>query len=146
MLKVVIVQDHPMVREAVATLLARRARFQVIGCAGTIREALLLVRDLVPDVIVADLSGERSKALGLLRGLKRQRSRAPTLLLTGSGSDDLSASEALGAGAAGYIPRDRPTREILRAIDVVLAGRRYTPAVAKRAADGQASVTRRAGT
>ncbi len=145
MRKVVIVQDHAMVRDAFAKLLAGTARFQVIGCAGTIREALLLVQGLSPDVIVADLPLGKGKALGLLRGLKRQGNRAPTLILTDSG-DALAASEAVDAGAAGYVSKDRPTREILRAIDEVLAGKTYLPAVAKRVARGGATVGRRHGT
>ncbi|HLK88292.1 MAG TPA: response regulator transcription factor [Polyangia bacterium] len=145
MLTAVIVQDHAMVRDAFARLLASTARFQVIGCAGTIREALLLVQGLAPDVIVADLPLEKGKAVGFLRALKRQGNRAPTLILT-EFEDGLFASEVEGAGAAGCVSKERPTREILRAIDEALAGRKFAPAAGKRTAGSRATVTRRAGT
>ncbi|HVV48437.1 MAG TPA: response regulator [Polyangia bacterium] len=121
---VLVVEDHAMVREALAKLLAGSGRFRVAGCAGTVEEALVLVRRSPPDVVMADLSLGNGNALDLLRALARAGRRIPTLVMA-EFPGDFSAEEALGAGAAGHIFKERPTGEILRALEEVAAGRRY---------------------
>lgn len=124
-----------MVRDGLAALLASTHRFQVVGTAATLKDALALVRTAAPDVLVADLSLEDGNAIDLLRALKRHGQEARALILTGF-REDFSVSEALRAGAVGYVFKHQPTSEILGAIDLVAAGERYLPpALAARLRD-----------
>jgi len=133
--RVAIVEDHAMVRDGLANLLASTGRFQVVGTAATVKGALVLIRTVAPDVLVADLSLEDGNAIELLRALKRDGHGTRALILTGF-RDDFSVSEALRAGAAGYVFKHQPTSEILGAIDKVAAGERYLPpALAARLRD-----------
>ena len=124
-----IVDNHSMVSEALARLLAKSGRHQVVGRARAVREALSLLETRPADVLLVDLSLQDGNAIDLLRAVRQKRYRTRALVMTGY-RDTFYAAEALAAGAAGYILKRQPTADFLAAIDQVAAGRTYlSPAV-----------------
>ncbi len=121
-----------MVREALAGLLTRTGRFNVVGTAGDVKEALRMLEACRPAVVIADLSLPDSNAIDIVRALEAKRDGARVLIMTGF-SQDFYAAELLEAGAAGYIFKHQPTAELFAAIDMVASGKTYvSPAVAQR--------------
>jgi DNA-binding NarL/FixJ family response regulator len=124
MKKILIVDDHEVVREGVKRIFNEQASAAFFGEASSISEALRLVREEYWDVVVLDLSlGDRS-GLELLKDLKQIRPRLPVLILS-MHSEEQYARRAFKAGAAGYITKDSPRSELIKALDKVMKGGRY---------------------
>lgn len=123
-INVVIVEDQSMVRDALVGLLARTGRFKVVGTAGTVSEGAAVIEARRPHVVLADLSLPDGNALDIVRATQRERHGARVLVMTGF-RDYFYASEALDAGAAGYVLKHQPTAEVLTAIDTVARGEQY---------------------
>jgi len=130
LIRVAVVEDQAMVREALVGLLAQTGRFEVVGVAGTVRDALVLIEGCRPRVVLADLSLPDGNAIDVVRAAQRKPHGPRVLVMTGF-RDYFYASEALDAGAAGYVLKQQPTAEVLAAIDAVARGERYvSPGVA----------------
>jgi two-component system invasion response regulator UvrY len=124
MKKILIVDDHEVVREGVKRIFTEKAGTTVFGEAGSFSDALRLVREQDWDVAVLDLSlGDRS-GLELLQQVKQIRPRLPVLILS-MHSEEQYARRAFKAGASGYITKDSPRSELVKALDKVIAGGRY---------------------
>ena len=109
MIRVLVVDDHDIVRDALASLLGDVSDFQVVGVASSIRDALPLLDSARPDIVLADLSLGDGSAVELVRALRRGRMKGRVIVITGF-SDEFAAAEALTAGAsrpAGAGPRRR---------------------------------------
>jgi DNA-binding NarL/FixJ family response regulator len=132
MKKILIVDDHEVVREGVKKILDEQPGPITFGEASIAPEALRLVREQDWDVVVLDLSlGERS-GLELLKELKQLRPRLPVLILS-MHSEEQYARRAFKAGAAGYITKGSPREELVKAINKVIEGGVYiSPALAER--------------
>ncbi|MEW6706414.1 MAG: response regulator transcription factor [Pseudomonadota bacterium] len=118
-----LVDDHQMVREGLRAVL-EAAGHQVVGEAAEPTRALAEITRLEPELLLLDLHlGERS-GLELLAELQRRGLPVRSLVLTMS-SQPRNVAEALRLGAAGYVLKGAPARELLQAIDTVVAGRRY---------------------
>ena len=118
---VVVVDDHPLLRCAIRQMLSTQADLEVIGEAADGQQAVELCRHLQPDLVLMDVSMPRMDGFEATRQIKRELPRTIVLILTASDyPDDLS--EALEAGAAGYILKTAPTTQSLDAIRKVLAG------------------------
>jgi DNA-binding NarL/FixJ family response regulator len=132
MKKILIVDDHEVVRDGVKRILDEKFDAAVFGEAGSLPEALKLVREQDWDVGVFDLSlGDRS-GLEALKELKQIRPRLPVLILS-MHSEEQYARRAFRAGAAGYITKDTPRAELVKAVNKVMSGGRYvSPALAER--------------
>jgi DNA-binding NarL/FixJ family response regulator len=129
---VLIVDDHPAVRESLATRIARSQDLEVCGEASDLREAIAEVERQQPDVAVIDISLKSGSGIELI---KRIKVKAPDvqILVWSMHPDSLYAERALRAGAMGYLNKERATSEILRAIRQILAGELYvSPEVANR--------------
>src|SRR3982750_4953516 len=100
MIRVLVVDDHDIVRDALASLLGDVSDFQVVGVASSIRAALPLLDSSRPDIVLADLSLGDGSAVELVRALRRGRLKGRVIVITGF-SDEFAAAEALAAGAAG---------------------------------------------
>ena len=134
MIRVLVVDDHDIVRDALASLLGDVADFQVVGVASSIRDALPLLDSARPDIVLADLSLGDGSAVELVRALRRGRLKGRVIVITGF-SDEFAAAEALAAGANGYVLKSQPTTELLEAIRTVSEGRKYVaPALERRLA------------
>ena len=114
-IRVVIVDDHPVVREGLAMLLAEEGDIQVVGQAADGDEAITLAQRVQPDVIIMDLMMPTMDGVAATRGLRAANLRSRVLVLTSFAEDD-RVRDALQAGAVGYLLKDVRQPELLRAI------------------------------
>jgi DNA-binding NarL/FixJ family response regulator len=130
--KILIVGDHEVVRDGLKKILDEQLNTTAFGEASTAQEALRLVRAEYWDVVVLDLSlGDRS-GLEVLKELKQIRPHLPVLILS-THSEEQDARRAFKAGAAGYVTKDSPRAELVKAVNRVMSGGRYvTAAVAEK--------------
>ncbi len=132
MTRILIVDDHPIVRDALASLLAEKPDLQVVGVASSVRETLAMLEHCSADLLLADLSLEDGNAIELVRAVRRLRLKTRVLIMTAF-RDEFSASEAMSAGVGGYILKEQPTSDLLAAIDTVARGATYvSPIIASR--------------
>src|SRR5256714_4339817 len=130
--KILIVDDHEVVREGVKKILDEQPGTITFGEASTGQEALKLVREQDWDVAVLDLSLGGRSGLEVLKEFKQIRSKLPVLILS-MHSEEQYARRAFKAGAAGYITKDSPRAELVKAVNKVIEGGRYvSPALAER--------------
>ncbi len=131
-IQIVIVDDHPVVREGLAGMLAGQADFVVVGMAADGAEAIALDARLAPDVILMDLRMPGVDGVGAIQAIKRQRPLANILVLTTYDSD-ADIVRAVEAGATGYLLKDTPREELFRAVRAASRGESVlAPAVAAR--------------
>jgi two-component system invasion response regulator UvrY len=122
--KVLIVDDHVVVREGVKGIFDEQPGEAAFGEASTAQEALKLVREEKWDAVVLDISLGGRSGLDVLKELKQIRPRLPVLILT-MHSEEQYVRRAFRAGAAGYITKDSPRTELTKAINKVIEGGRY---------------------
>lgn len=122
--QVLLADDHPLIREGLACLLAQQGDFQVIGQAGTCIETRAMIDRLQPDVVVLDLFMHGFGGVGLVEELGRLHPGVKLLLLA-EHEEAIYAPACLRAGAAGYIMKNRPIADILAALEQVATGERY---------------------
>jgi DNA-binding NarL/FixJ family response regulator len=122
--KVFLVDDHPLVREHLTSLLQREPDLQVCGEAADAPTALSLIPRQEPDLVILDLSLKRSHGLELLKDLKGLRPALPVLVLS-MHDERLYAERVLRAGAMGYITKEEATVSVLSAVRRVLGGQVY---------------------
>src|SRR4029453_3814960 len=119
--RIVLVDDHPLMRSALSQMLSTQADLEGVGEAADGLEAVELCRRLHPDLVLMDVSMPRMDGLEATRRIKRELPGTIVLVLTASDyPHDLS--EALKAGAAGYVLKGAPTTQTLDAIRRALAG------------------------
>jgi len=138
--RILLVDDHPIVRDGLSQLIAGVSDLEVCGEAADGPEALHLIEQTSPDVVVTDISLEHGSGLELIKQVKALE-RDIKMLVWSMHEDSLYAERALQAGALGYINKEQPSAEVLQAIRQVLQGRIYvSPHMAdrilRRAADG----------
>jgi len=131
-IRVLIVDDHPIVRKGLRTLLDHEPDFQCVGEASNGEEAIELAMRLQPDVTLMDLVMSPVDGVEAIQRIKNQRPSACILVLTTFADDD-KVFPAIKAGASGYILKDIPPEELLQAIQDVAAGRPFLhPTIATR--------------
>ena len=126
--KILIVDDHEVVRDGVKKILEEQPGSAAFGEASTAPEALKLVREQDWDVVVLDLSLGGRSGLEVLKELKQVRPKLPVLILS-MHSEEQYARRAFRAGAAGYITKDSPRAELAKAIKKVIEGGSYVSPV-----------------
>jgi DNA-binding NarL/FixJ family response regulator len=132
MRRVLIVDDHEVVRDGVKRLMEEQPGAISCGEAGTPDEALRLALAGEWDAVVLDLSFAGKSGLEVLKELKQVRPRLPVLVLT-MHSEQQYARRAFKAGAAGYVTKDSPRAELAKAIHKVMEGGRYfSPLLARK--------------
>jgi DNA-binding NarL/FixJ family response regulator len=122
--RILIVDDHPAVREALALRIGRQPDLEVCGEATDMNEGLRLVADTQPDLAVVDISLKTGSGIDLIKRIK-DRNDSVRLLVWSMHSESLYAERALRAGALGYINKDQATDKIVEAIRRVLEGKVY---------------------
>jgi two-component system, NarL family, response regulator NreC len=131
--RIVLADDHEMVRQGVRALLRAEADFQVVGEAGDGLSALELVERLKPDVLVADLTMPGLGGLELTHQTLRRSPRTRVVILTMHSAEPY-VLEALEQGASAYVLKDGGVAELVRAIRETVGGRRYlSPPLSDRA-------------
>lgn len=122
--KVLIVDDHPMVAEGIQSILESYDDITVVGTCNAARDAIDQLGSLDPDVILMDLNMPDMGGLTATEIVLEQRPGTRILVLSMHDSPEYISS-ALSHGAMGYVLKDVPTDEIKLAIDVVMSGERY---------------------
>jgi DNA-binding NarL/FixJ family response regulator len=138
-IRVMVCEDHQIVREGLVALLESHDDFQVVGEAGDGAAAIALFRRQPPDVTLIDLRMPRVDGVEVIRTLRREHPDSRFLVLTTYDSED-DISRALQAGASGYLLKGTNRSTLRDAIRLVHAGRRYIPPeIAERVLPGPAA-------
>lgn len=131
-IKVILVDDHAIVRKGIRALLATESDIEVVGEASDGQEAIILADSIKPDVILMDLVMPGVNGVDAIRQIKANDSGARILVLTSFGTDD-KVFPALKAGALGYLMKDSNPQELIEAIRQVQQGEAWLhPAVARK--------------
>ena len=120
-IRVLVADDHPIVRRGLSSLINLRADMELVGEAADGVEALEKNRKLQPDVILLDLMMPRKDGLEVIREVRQENPEARILVLT-SFADDDKVFSAIKAGALGYMLKDSPSEMLLLAIGDVYRG------------------------
>ncbi|WP_348269893.1 response regulator transcription factor [Edaphobacter paludis] len=134
-IRILIVDDHPVVRAGLTSMLGTQAELQVIGSASSGEEALAMIQRDDPDVVLLDLRMPGLNGIDMLVAAKKSGSHVRAIILTSYETDE-DIYRAVQAGAQGYLLKDTPFKEMLEAIRAVNAGKRYIPRqIAQRLAE-----------
>jgi DNA-binding NarL/FixJ family response regulator len=125
--KILLVDDHALIREGVRALLTLHQEFEVVGEAMDGKEAIRLTEKLFPTLVLMDLSMPRMGGVEAIREIKKKWSKIKILALTVNESEEY-VSEALKAGADAYLLKDSTHQELIQAIRNVLNGKRVLSA------------------
>jgi DNA-binding NarL/FixJ family response regulator len=125
--RILLVDDHPIVRQGLRTLLEGRPGWEVVGEASDGIEALEKVESLHPDVVVLDVTMPRMNGLEACRLIQRKpkASSLEVLVVTQHDSPQMMR-EALDAGARGYVVKSNAARDLLEAVEAVSQHRMFT--------------------
>ncbi len=119
--RILLVDDHHMVRQGIRQLLEREPDFQVVAEAGNGLEALKLTRELKPDIVVMETCVSRVDGVEVARRVKTEHPKARVIILTTS-ADEESIVALVAAGASGYLLKCADGQELVQGIRSVLAG------------------------
>lgn len=131
-IRVLIVDDHRLVRQGVISLLRQDKQIKIVGEASDGVEAVSKVRQHVPDVILMDLHMPRKSGIDAIREIMSENPNNKILVLTGFANDE-EVMAAIKAGAIGFLLKDSPASELCRAISAIYYGRSLLhPTVARK--------------
>ncbi len=134
--KVVLAEDHTILREGLKSLLSTNQDFEVIGEAGDGREAIQSVEKLKPDLILIDLSMPRMNGMEAIREIRRLSKEVRIVVLTVHKSEEYILG-TFKAGADGYVLKDATHEELLMALRSVLKGKPYiSPEISEKVLEG----------
>jgi DNA-binding NarL/FixJ family response regulator len=125
-IRVLCVDDHPLVRKGIASILANESDMELVAEAGNGQEAVDMFRDLHPDVILMDLRMPQLDGIEATRTIRGDDPEARIIALT-SYDGDQDIYRALEAGVRGYILKEMVHTEVVRAIRTVYTGKRLMP-------------------
>lgn len=122
--RIVLVEDHPLLRAGVRSAVASHPELAIVGEAGDIRAANEVIKSVHPDIVILDISLPGSDGISLTRQLCRTKDRPKVLMYTmHKGLDYVRL--AIGAGAGGYVLKDDPPNVLIDALCAVAAGELY---------------------
>jgi DNA-binding NarL/FixJ family response regulator len=122
--RILLVDDHAVVRFGIAQLIAREPDLVVCGEEENASKAMALIATLKPDCVIADISLKDSSGLELMRNIKAQHPKLPVLVVSGH-DENIYAEIAFRAGALGYLMKDQALNRVVGAIRRVLSGAIY---------------------
>jgi DNA-binding NarL/FixJ family response regulator len=121
MSRILLVDDHPLLREGLGRLISAESGLTVCGMAGSVQEALAMVETESPDLVITDLTLPGRNGLELIKDLAATHPEIPIIVL--SMHDELIYAErVLRAGGRGYVMKDSPPEHLIEAVRSVLAG------------------------
>lgn len=137
-LRILLAEDHETVREGIKMLVNAQPDMEVVGEAGNGREAIRLSQQLLPDVVVMDISMPDMNGLKATAKLRKVCPNTKLLTLTRH-TDDGYLQELLRAGASGYVLKQSASAELLRAVRAIATGDKYLdPAITSKVIGGYA--------
>ena len=125
-IRILIVDDHPVVRAGLASMLGTQEELHLIGAAPGGEEALQMIEQHEPDIVMLDLRMPGMSGVETLQALKTRSKGSRVIILTNYETDE-DIYRAVQAGARGYLLKDTSLREMVEAICAVHAGKRYIP-------------------
>jgi len=142
-IKILIVDDHPVVREGIASMLKKQPDFKIVGEACNGLEAVEKARELFPDVVLMDLRMPELDGVEAIKRIKEEKPEVKFIILT-TYSDDEYIFKGIAAGARAYLLKDAPRDELFKAIRAVSRGESLIqPIVASRVLDKLAELSRK---
>jgi len=134
--KIVIAEDHTILREGLRMLLSSNPDFEVVGEAQDGLEAIRSVEAYKPDLVLMDLSMPRMNGVGAIQEIKKQSPSTKILVLTVHKTEEYILT-TLKAGADGYVLKDATHSELMLAIENVFSGRSYlSPGISEKVIEG----------
>ncbi len=134
MTRILLADDHGVVRQGLRAVLARDALFEVIGESGDGREAVRLAEALQPDVVIMDISMPQLNGIQAAKQILKANPRTHIIILS-MHSDETYLMRALQAGVKGYLLKESAEEDLIRAVRMVAQGKPFfSPAVDKRTA------------
>jgi DNA-binding NarL/FixJ family response regulator len=128
--KILLVDDHPVLRKGLVRLIDAKDEFAVCGEASTAIDAMALIRELKPDLVIVDIGLPGTSGIELTKTIRAEFPDMPVLILS-MHEEALYATRALRAGAMGYIVKQDAIDNIAAALREALSGRRYlSPVIA----------------
>jgi DNA-binding NarL/FixJ family response regulator len=121
---VLVVDDHPLVREGLKVIIGRSSKFEVVGEAGAAAEGFRMVEELKPDLVLLDISLPDESGIELTRRIKRALPEARILIVSMHSKIDY-ITEAFKAGATGYMVKESAAERLLAAMESVATGEHY---------------------
>ncbi|MFF2120318.1 response regulator [Kitasatospora sp. NPDC058184] len=132
MITLLIVDDHPVVRDGLRGMFRADPRFEVLGEAGDGAEAITAAEELRPDVVLMDLRMPRTDGVTAIKELTERGVPSRVLVLTTYDTDS-DVVPAIEAGATGYLLKDAPREELFRAVEAAAQGQAVlSPSIATR--------------
>ena len=130
-IKVLIVDDHPVVRKGLWSCLSTKDNLKIVGEAVDGDDAIHKAKELLPDIVLMDLHMPKKDGLEVTDTLRKEAPQVKVLILSMQGTRD-AVLRIIKAGARGYVLKDSPTDELVRAIESVQAGEAFfSPPVAQ---------------
>lgn len=123
-LRILVVDDHPLFQEALRELINREPGWQVCGKASDAAEALRLVDESRPDMVIVDISLGDTNGIDLIKQISSKNPDLPILVVS-MHDESLYSERAIRAGAMGYVTKHEPPKVVKTAIQQVLAGEMY---------------------
>jgi two-component system, NarL family, response regulator DevR len=120
-IRILVVDDHEVLREGLAAMLQRQPGYEVVAQAGSVAEALTASDRFRPDLVILDISLPDGSGIEVCRKIKASHPECLVVILTGS-SDEDTVLAAVIAGANGYLLKQSGIREVVHAIEVVASG------------------------
>jgi DNA-binding NarL/FixJ family response regulator len=124
--RILLVDDHPVVRQGLRTLLEGRPEWEVVGEASDGLEAVEKVSSLNPDVVVLDVTMPRMNGIEACRKIQQQKDSSREVLFVTQHDSPQMMREALAAGARGYVVKSNLARDLVEAVDAVSQHREFT--------------------
>jgi DNA-binding NarL/FixJ family response regulator len=118
---ILIVDDHPLFREGLKSIIQRIARYEVVGEAGNGREACRMVKNLKPDLVLVDLSLPDQGGIELTENILKISAKIRIMIVSMHSKVDYIV-KAFQAGATGYVVKESASEKLLQGIDTVLKG------------------------
>jgi len=136
-MRIVIVDDHPLVRKGLRETIEIEPDMEVAGCAASVAEGVELILSTAPDLAIVDLKMPDGNGIEVVRSCKKEASTCRFLILTAYGSPQ-EVTKALSENVGGYILKEALPEEIIDAVRRVVRGRRYfDPEVMEIAINGK---------
>lgn len=127
MKRIVIVDDHPIIRGTIASVLNADPELELVGACGDGEEGLAMVFTVSPDLVIIDLDLPRIDGLSLIRQIREKNTKMSIVVLSAK-PENIMAGYARGAGANGYVGKGREISELITALKTVLFGYDCFPA------------------